>query len=101
MKKYNTKEKWRLKCFHCGIKVNSFPEFYRDWSGVYCFDCGQERMSDLSQTEYDAYEEDQIAREYKKELDSWKKHGSDPMTKPLDPEEKELKRSLIAKYGEW
>ncbi|NHI92064.1 MAG: hypothetical protein EAX96_06135 [Candidatus Lokiarchaeota archaeon] len=100
MKIYDTNPNWKIKCFKCRAPLNTENKCYRNSSGIYCECCGTEIMADEAQAEHEAYFEDKIWNDYKTELESWERNGKKGF-KPLNPDEKLLRDSLVRKYGEW
>jgi len=100
MRMYKTKKKWKIKCFRCRIPLNTVETCYRDGSGIYCKFCGEEIIADEGFDEIQEFHERDVSRQYRDALERWKADGK-TYPKPLSPEEKQLRDSLIRKYGEW
>ena len=99
MKKYKTNPRWKITCFCCHAPVTKHPEYYKDWSGVYCLECGEQRLAEYHESARDAVCEDEAWKPHDDAHKKWTmrgKKGSPPET----PEETHQRETSEMRYGE-
>lgn len=91
-------KKYKLHCFRCGILFRNKEGVNRLDGKPYCAECEGEILTSRSEYEIYSYEERKFAEKYRREVEYCKKNNLPP---PETPEEAELRRHLIRKYGEY
>jgi len=95
----------KIHCIKCKTELTykNLSDSDEDRFSVYCPECKLEftLYHGYPDSNEQDYLEEKEWKDFSERMQSWKEQGSDPRRKPEDPEERQIRESLVARYGEY